>query len=98
MCVSCVGDTCRLLDEFTTEFESAIVRGVAVEVEDDAEKVHALRLLCQRHTSTNMAEFDDAIVKSLSRTAIWRIDISEISGKRKKYDSHGKEMKFGRAE
>ena len=45
-----------------------------------------------------MAEFDDAIAKSLSRTAIWRIDISEISGKRKKYDSHGKEMKFGRSE
>lgn len=98
VCVSCVGDTRRLLDEFTTEFESATVRGVAVEVEDDAEKVHALRLLCQRHTPTNMAEFDDAIAKSLSRTAIWRIDISEISGKRKKYDSHGKEMKFGRSE
>lgn len=98
VCLACVGDTCRALDKFTTEFESAILQGTASEVTDTAEKTHALRLLCLRHTPTNMAEFDEAIKKSLSRTAIWKIEIAEITGKRKKYDKSGKEMKFGRME
>ena len=98
VCVSCVGDTHRLTDAFTTEFESAVLRGTAVEVTDEQEKVHALRLLCQRHTPANMDHFDDAIFRSLSRTAVWRIDVMEITGKRKKYDANGKEMKFGRME
>lgn len=98
VCLACVGDTCRALDKFTTEFESAILRGTASEVTDSAEKIHALRLLCLRHTPTNMAEFDEAIEKSLSRTGIWKIEIAEITGKRKKFDKSGKEMKFGRTE
>lgn len=31
-----------------------------------------------------MRGFDDAIERSLHRTAIWRIDIDELTGKRKK--------------
>lgn len=84
VCLACVGDTKRAEDKFTTEFESAIIRGNVSEVTDDSVKIHALRLLCERHTPTNMAEFDSAIARSLSRTAIWRIDIAEITGKRKK--------------
>lgn len=84
VCLVCVGDTKRAEDKFTTEFESAIIRGNVTEVHDDNEKIHALRLLCERHTPKNMAEFDSAIACSLSRTAIWRIDIAEITGKRKK--------------
>ncbi len=61
-------------------------------------KIHALRLICQRHTPANMAEFDEAIRRSLPRTAIWRIEIREITGKRKKFDAQGQEMKFGRME
>lgn len=98
VCLSCVGDTNRLQNEFTTEFESAIVKGVAEEVFDDGEKVGALRALCQRHTPKNMDKFDEAIGQSLSRTGVWRISIDEISGKRKKYDKNGREMKYGRME
>ena len=98
VCISCVGETKRIPTEFTTEFESAIIRGKAEEVVSDAEKIHALKLLCIRHTPTNMNEFDKAISESLSRTAVWKINITDISGKRKKYDSTGKEMKFGRME
>ena len=96
VCISCVGDTFRTPDKFTTEFESAVLRGQAVEVTDDQEKIHGLRLLCERHTPTNMENFDDAITRSLSRTGVWKIEIREITGKRKKYDAQGKEMKFGR--
>lgn len=96
--LACVCDTHIIEEKFTTEFASAILRGTACEVTDAEEKIFALRLLCQRHAPAGMAGFDDAIAKSLSRTAIWKIEISEITGKRKKYDSHGEEMKFGRME
>lgn len=98
VCISCVGDTQRMKDKFTTEFESAIIKGKAEEVLDEDEKIHALKILCERHTPANMAEFGDAIKRSLPRTAVWRIDVAEITGKRKKYDSEGREMKFGRME
>lgn len=96
--LSCVGATKRATDAFTTEFESAILSGTAVEVTEDAEKIHALRLLCERHTPTNMSMFDTSIEKSLGRTGIWKITIETLTAKRKKFDAHGKEMKFGRME
>lgn len=98
VCLACVGDTYRLPDKFTTEYESAIIRGTAHEVTDNHEKIHALKVLCERHTPTNMARFEASIAQSLGRTAVWCIDITEITGKRKKYDKDGKEMKFGRME
>ena len=82
--MACVGDTCRALDKFTTALESAVIVGRASEVTDDKEKIHALRLLCERHTPTNMANFDEAIQKSLSVTAIWKIEILSLTGKQKK--------------
>ena len=45
-----------------------------------------------------MSQFDGAINASLDRTAIFKISIDEITGKRKKYDKNGEEMKFGRME
>lgn len=82
--MACVGDTQRARDEFTTRFESAVLFGRAREVEDREEKVHALRLICQRHTPENMGNFDGAIEKSLGVTAVWRVDVEEITGKCKK--------------
>lgn len=98
VCMACVGDTHRLENLFTTEFESAVLRGIAVEVSDEQEKIHGLRLICERHTPANMENFDDAIARSLSRTGVWRVEVQEITGKRKKYDAQGREMKFGRME
>lgn len=84
VCLSCVGDTHRLEDEFSTEYESAAVFGTAEPVLQDEEKIHALRLICRRHTPMNMENFDQAIEMSLKRTAIWRIRIDQITGKAKK--------------
>lgn len=96
VCLACVGDTKPASDKFTTEYESAIIRGTASQVMGEEEKIMALRLICQRHTPANMNNFDEAIKRSLSRTSVWKIKIAEISGKRKKYDAQGKEMKFCR--
>lgn len=96
--VSCVGDVTPATDRFTTEFESAAFSGTACEVTDIQEKIRALRLICEKYTPANMKNFDDAIAKSLDRTAVWKIRIENLTGKRKKYDKSGEEMKFGRME
>ena len=84
VCISCVGDTRRLSDEFSTEYESAIIFGTAEQVESEEEKIHALRLICERHTPLHMDAFDSAIESSLKRTAIWKVHIDTITGKAKK--------------
>lgn len=98
VCISCVGDTNKPDDKFTTEYESSVICGKASEITDEEEKIYALRLLCQRHSPNNMINFNKAVEKSLFRTGVWKVDIDSITAKRKKYDADGKEMKFGRME
>lgn len=98
VCIACVGNTHLVPEQFTTEYESAVIRGMAYEVPDESEKRKALRLICERYAPSNMEGFEKAVSESLFRTAIWKIEITEITGKRKKYDSQGKEMKYGRME
>ena len=87
VCMLCVGETHRMSDMFTTEYASAVLRGEATLVMDDAQKIHALCLLSQRHTPANMHRFDAVVERSLEHTAVWKIDVREITGKRQK---HGK--------
>lgn len=82
---------------FTLEFKSAIAFGIAEEVVDDTEKINALRAICQRFLPDHMDAFDASIARSLSRTAIVKVTLSEPpTGKRKQYDAQGEEMKYGR--
>lgn len=83
---------------FTTEYESAVVKGKIELVEDEEEKVKAMRRLCEKYTPTKMDYFAVAIKSGLKITNVYRISIEEIKAKRKKYDIHGKEMKWGRME
>lgn len=84
VCLCCVGDTRVPPGKFTTLFESAVVFGRAEEVTQDDEKIHALQMLCQRHTPDNMENFPGAVAKSLSRTGVWKITVEEITGKAKR--------------
>ena len=71
-------------NNFTEYYDSAIAIGVAELVYDDVEKVEALRMLCQRFLPDYMVHFDDAVARSLSRTTIVRITLTEPPvGKRK---------------
>ena len=45
-----------------------------------------------------MDNFKNAIDKSLFRTAVWKIEIKELTAKRKKYGKDGQELKFGKIE
>lgn len=83
---------------FTLEFKSAIAFGRAELVTDDTEKREALRAICLRFLPHHMEAFDAAVERSMSRTAIVRITLTEPPvGKRKQYDANGDEMKYGRA-
>lgn len=67
--------------------------GTAEVVTDKAEKIEALRLICQRFLPHHMDAFDAAIERSLERTAVVKISLTEPpTGKRKQYDKQGEEM------
>lgn len=83
---------------FTTEFESAVIFGHASIVDNNNERILALKLLCEKYTPNNMEFFNDAIKDSMDMTNVIRIEIRKITGKRKKFDKEGKEMKWGRME
>ena len=84
---------------FTLQFKSAIAVGKAEIVTEDAEKIHGLRLICERFLPQHMDAFDKSIARSISRTAVIRITLNEPpTGKRMQYDKEGKEKKYDRIE
>lgn len=80
--IACVQNVLPMTDRFSTFYESAIVCGGIEEVADDAEKIRALRLLCTRYTPAHMPAFDKTVAESLAHTAIWRVRIEDITGKK----------------
>ena len=62
---------------FTEYFHSAVALEIAEIVEDNEEKIEALRLICQRFLPKYMDRFDEAIIRSLDRTTVVRISLSE---------------------
>jgi len=83
---------------FTTEFASAIVTGrIAIE-ESDEGKLLGLKVICQKLVPGKMAYFEAAACGALPITSIYRVDIEEITAKRKRFDAKGEEMKFQRME
>lgn len=89
VCLACVGDTHCMPHAFTTEYESAVIRGIASEVTSTQEKTEALRLLCERHTPTNMENFAHETARFLARTSVWRVEIEAVTGKRNKCAING---------
>lgn len=84
---------------FTLQYRSAIAFGRAEVVTDEEEKTEALRAISQRFLPQHMDAFDEAIRRSLHRTAVVRITLTAPpTGKRKQYDKNGEEMKYGRME
>lgn len=61
---------------FSTRYRSATAFGHAEPVTDDAEKIEALRAICQRFLPDNMKSFDTAIARSLNSTTVIRITLT----------------------
>ncbi|MDE7375926.1 MAG: pyridoxamine 5'-phosphate oxidase family protein [Muribaculaceae bacterium] len=62
---------------FTEHYHSAIAIGRAEEVRNREEKIKALKLICERFLPKFMAHFNDAIARSLDRTTIIKIALTE---------------------
>ncbi|MCF0199064.1 MAG: pyridoxamine 5'-phosphate oxidase family protein [Bacteroidaceae bacterium] len=71
---------------FTLQFQSAIAYGTAALVDDEAEKIAALRAICERYLPHHMDAFDASIARSLARTAVVCIKLTAPPvGKCKQY-------------
>lgn len=92
VCIACVGDVMPTTDSFSTEYESAILFGKAQLVTEYEEKIEALRIICERYVPTYMHAFDSEINRSIKRTAVYRVDVESITGKRKKLDATSKDI------
>lgn len=62
---------------YTEHYRSAVAIGRCERVGDRNEKVMALRLLCERFLPKYMDHFDEAINRSLDRTTVIRITLTE---------------------
>ena len=103
VCLSAVGRCTPTVGpkdgSFTLQYKSAIAFGKAEIVTDDKEKNHGLELICQRFLPNHMDAFNQSVARSLTRTTVVRITLTEPpTGKRKQYDKNGEEMKYGRME
>lgn len=83
---------------YTTQFESVIFHGYLLLVKDDETKIKGLRLLCEKYMPQRMKYFDQAMEASLAVTDVYRLVMEGVTAKRKRFDSHGEEMKYGRME
>lgn len=64
-------------NNFTEYYHSAVALGTAAIVTDDAEKIHALSLICRRFLPRYLDHFDEAIARSLRHTTVVRITLTE---------------------
>lgn len=62
---------------FTEHYHSAVGIGRCERVADRSEKIEALRLLCERFLPKYIGYFDEAVARSLDRTTIFRITLTE---------------------
>ncbi len=91
--IACVSHVKPRTDDFSTEYESAIVSGTASRVTGRQEKIRALEAISLRYTPAFMDHFEEAVAKSLHRTDVWKVEIETVTGKQKKYDENGREIK-----
>lgn len=79
-----VGNVKLAPEQFTTAYESVVLKGTIHVVTNDEERWHAIDLLLRKlspnHTAMGMKRSE----RSFKRVAILRIDIAEYSGKRKR--------------
>jgi nitroimidazol reductase NimA-like FMN-containing flavoprotein (pyridoxamine 5'-phosphate oxidase superfamily) len=85
VCFTVTGETEAVYDGgFSTCFESVIVQGRAMPVEDPDEKYRGLCGLAKKYLPADMDKADGDIRSSYERTALYRVSLDRISGKAKR--------------
>lgn len=83
VCLVCVGESRVVEEKYTTAYASAMAFGTVTEITEQAEKVQALRVLCEAVAPTNMEMFEDYYPRFLDATAVWKLSVEKITGKRR---------------
>lgn len=83
VCFTVVGKTCVLPEKFSTDYESVILFGEASEV-FESEKIDALRELIHKYSTEFLKEGEIYIQKAEAKTKVFRINIEQLTGKRRK--------------
>jgi nitroimidazol reductase NimA-like FMN-containing flavoprotein (pyridoxamine 5'-phosphate oxidase superfamily) len=81
VCITGVRNVRRVLATFTTQYESAIATGKCFIVENEVEKINALKRLCEKYALCNMENFETEMEKNFTRTCVCKIKIETITGK-----------------
>ena len=81
VCLTAVGHQRVVQEAYETEFTSAVARGAAHEVTDPEEQKTALRAICKKYAPDCPERVEEVIEKHLPRTAVWRIDLEQVSGR-----------------
>lgn len=69
------------LARFSVAYASAVLRGIVSPVEDVLEKRQALKAITARYCPADLPDFDAYAASSLDKTAVYRLDVREITGK-----------------
>lgn len=88
-CISAVGQTQLIPEEYETAYQSAVALGQCLPVTDDQEKVQVLRLICEKYAPSHMEQFDQVIARSLKVTAIYKLTPTQITGKEHPFPKKG---------
>lgn len=86
VCFTVVGNTQVMNWKFTTAYESVIVFGIAHEVEGD-EKYLGLRMLALKYSPDYVEKFNKDIDKAIIPTQVMKIQVKQLTGKEKKFES-----------
>lgn len=78
VCMNFVGKTFVDAEKYTHRYESVVAEGTAVIVEDEEEKLHALRLIAKKYAPTMG---DDYIRPLMDKTGVVRVDMETLTGK-----------------
>jgi len=81
VCITAVRHTKLLPEKFTTEFESAVARGICKIIDSQEEKISVLQVICEKYAAGNIKNADRMIAASLPRTGVCKIIIDEVTGK-----------------
>ncbi|MBN2794121.1 MAG: pyridoxamine 5'-phosphate oxidase family protein [Clostridia bacterium] len=81
----CVVDQDKIIQEtFTSHFRSVIVFGKAKLVQEENEKIHALRKLIEKYSPDYIQAGHKEIESGLNHVAIYAIEIDHMTGKQAK--------------
>lgn len=68
-------------EKYTMSYASAVARGTMHIVEDDEERVHALRCISERYSRQDLDKFDAMMEQYEKAVHVLRMDVEELTGK-----------------